>query len=70
MAEDLDEILGNVVENAAKWAQARIRISVVATERVTRITIEDDGPGTGAFGLRGPGMVEGVGPSEPPHVDT
>ena len=46
--EDLDEILGNVIENAAKWAHARIRISVSATKRVTRITIEDDGPGMAA----------------------
>lgn len=43
--EDLDEMLGNLLDNACKWAKARVRISSVDEgERVT-ITIEDDGPG-------------------------
>lgn len=43
--EDLDEMLGNVIENACKWAASRIAIaSSVDGDRV-RIAVEDDGPG-------------------------
>ncbi|WP_296817784.1 sensor histidine kinase [Brevundimonas sp.] len=44
--QDLQEILGNLLENACKWAKARVR--VVATPRPGArmlITVEDDGPG-------------------------
>ncbi len=45
-AEDLDEMLGNLIENAAKWAASRVRATVTATSRtMVRIAIEDDGPG-------------------------
>jgi len=44
--EDLDEMLGNVIDNACKWASARV---VVSTERVggerIAVTVDDDGPG-------------------------
>jgi len=49
--EDLEEIIGNLLENAAKWAQSRIAVSLTSTgmTRVDRtmfqIAIEDDGPG-------------------------
>jgi signal transduction histidine kinase len=45
-AEDLDEILGNLMDNAAKWARTRIavRIDPSIPGRV-RIFVEDDGPG-------------------------
>jgi signal transduction histidine kinase len=43
--EDLDEMLGNVIENACKWAASRIAIgSSLAGDRVI-VTVEDDGPG-------------------------
>jgi signal transduction histidine kinase len=48
-AEDLEEMLGNLLDNACKWARSRV---VVASEQVTGpvgpvvlITIDDDGPG-------------------------
>lgn len=44
---DLEEIVGNLLENATKWAKARARLAVSAdggTQRF-RIEIEDDGPG-------------------------
>ncbi|WP_370193532.1 MULTISPECIES: ATP-binding protein [Aurantimonas] len=44
--QDLEEIAGNLLENAGKWAKARIRVSAEATgaDRVS-VSIEDDGPG-------------------------
>lgn len=48
-AQDLQEILGNVLDNACKWARARLQISAAreASERGPRlrITVDDDGPG-------------------------
>ena len=48
---DLEEMIGNLVDNACKWAQSRIAIEVVADRfegdgkpRV-RIIVDDDGPG-------------------------
>jgi signal transduction histidine kinase len=43
--EDLEEMLGNLIENAYKWAQHRIRIDASQAETALRVTIEDDGPG-------------------------
>jgi signal transduction histidine kinase len=42
---DLTEILGNLVENAARFAAARVTIAAHATEDGTAITVSDDGPG-------------------------
>lgn len=44
-AADLQEILGNLLENAAKWAQASVHVSFRATDQQVCIRIEDDGPG-------------------------
>ncbi len=44
-AEDLEEILGNVIDNACKWARGRIKISATPSGSVIEITIDDDGPG-------------------------
>jgi signal transduction histidine kinase len=43
--EDLEEILGNVLDNACKWATAAIQIRASATGRTLALSIEDDGPG-------------------------
>lgn len=49
--EDLEEILGNLLENAMKWAKSAVRISVEAGRQPEKsdlrfsIVIEDDGPG-------------------------
>lgn len=42
--DDLAELLGNLLDNAAKWARSEIRIRV-RRDRRWRIDIEDDGPG-------------------------
>jgi signal transduction histidine kinase len=42
---DLDEILGNLIDNACKYAHSRVVIAATtAHDRVT-ITVDDDGPG-------------------------
>lgn len=49
--EDLEEIVGNLLENAGKWGRRRIKIGLRATESAPRqfeILIEDDGPGLAA----------------------
>ncbi len=43
--QDLDEMLGNLVENACRWCSKTVGISAVAEDGHIRITIADDGPG-------------------------
>ncbi|MCT7376054.1 sensor histidine kinase [Chelativorans salis] len=48
--EDLEEIAGNLLENAMKWARGRVTLSLhppqeEGDERSFRIIVEDDGPG-------------------------
>ncbi len=42
--EDLQELLGNLLDNACKWARRRVRVRVAGRERI-KITVSDDGPG-------------------------
>lgn len=42
---DLAECLGNLLDNAAKWARTRIRLSAEAADGRVRIAVGDDGPG-------------------------
>ena len=46
--EDLDEMLGNLVDNACKWARTRVAIASHARDGVVTIIVDDDGPGLGA----------------------
>ncbi len=43
--EDMLELLGNLLDNAGKWAQQHIRFTLCVNEGILRCTIEDDGPG-------------------------
>lgn len=42
--EDLLELLGNLLDNACKWTNSRVRLTVVSGQEWS-FTIEDDGPG-------------------------
>jgi signal transduction histidine kinase len=43
--QDLEEILGNLMDNAGKWAASMVRITAAESEGGLRLTVEDDGPG-------------------------
>jgi signal transduction histidine kinase len=43
--EDLDEMLGNLLDNACKWARQRVHVSVTSRNALVQITVDDDGGG-------------------------
>jgi len=43
--QDLDEMLGNLVENAAKYGGGRVFVTVEPNREMVDILVEDDGPG-------------------------
>jgi len=43
--EDLDEMLGNLLDNACKWARARVRLTCSKEGERIVIAVDDDGPG-------------------------
>ena len=47
--QDLEEMVGNLVDNACKWAQMRVSVEVIAeqgtAQPMARIIVDDDGPG-------------------------
>ena len=50
--QDLEEMVGNLVDNACKWAQSRVSIEAFPEQpdasgerRFVRIVVDDDGPG-------------------------
>ena len=43
--QDLEEMIGNLAENAVKWGCSRLVMRVTAQDGRARIAIEDDGPG-------------------------
>jgi len=43
--QDLDEMLGNLVENAAKYGGGRVFVTVESKNKMIDILVEDDGPG-------------------------
>jgi signal transduction histidine kinase len=67
--EDLDEMLGNLLENACKWTRSRVNIGADAGAATIAIIIDDDGPGLRADlrttvlqrGVRADEQVAGTG---------
>ncbi|MGY2374043.1 sensor histidine kinase [Pseudomonas sp. SDO524_S393] len=43
--EDLLELLGNLLDNACKWADAEVRVTVSETSNSYLLAVDDDGPG-------------------------
>ncbi|MFL6863563.1 MAG: ATP-binding protein, partial [Allosphingosinicella sp.] len=43
--QDLDEMLGNLIENAAKYGGGRVFVTAKTTPECVEIEVEDDGPG-------------------------
>lgn len=43
--QDLDDMLGNLLDNAGKWARSRVRVTLGSSDDRLEISIEDDGPG-------------------------
>jgi signal transduction histidine kinase len=63
--QDLEEMLGNLIDNACKWARARVRVRCRKTAARLVLTVEDDGPGLSAeqraqVGERGERLDESV----------
>jgi signal transduction histidine kinase len=57
--QDLEEMLGNLLDNAAKWSHGRVRLAARVltsggTPRMLEIVVEDDGPGLTAEQLAAP----------------
>ena len=43
--QDFQEMLGNLLDNACKWAAGRVEVAVASAEGMLEIRVEDDGPG-------------------------
>lgn len=43
--QDFEEVVGNLMDNAGKWAATLVRVSASGTAGKLVVTVEDDGPG-------------------------
>ncbi len=43
--QDLEEMMGNLMDNACKWATQQVRVTAVADQNAVTFAIDDDGPG-------------------------
>lgn len=43
--QDLQEMIGNLLDNACKWAGSRVEVRATREAAELRITVDDDGPG-------------------------
>jgi signal transduction histidine kinase len=68
-AQDLQEMLGNLLDNASKWAAQKVELGAQASGATVTITIDDDGAGLAAAerdrviqrGIRADEQVPGSG---------
>jgi len=42
---DLDEMLGNLLDNACKWARSQVAVASTLADGMLSVTVDDDGPG-------------------------
>jgi signal transduction histidine kinase len=57
--EDLEEMLGNLLDNACKWAKSDIEVHSMQEEGFVVVTVDDDGPGL-AVAMRDAVLQRGV----------
>ncbi len=57
-AQDLEEMLGNLMDNACKWGRSRIRVAASRNDGRLAIAVEDDGAGV-AEEKRGAALARG-----------
>ena len=43
--EDVDEMLGNLLDNACKWARSTVKVQSEARDGLVAVIVDDDGPG-------------------------
>ncbi len=43
--QDLDEMMGNLMDNAFKWSKGRVEVALTRIDGTLLITVDDDGPG-------------------------
>lgn len=43
--QDLEEMLGNLIDNACKWARSKVHVALRAGSGRILVTVDDDGPG-------------------------
>ncbi|MBC9072377.1 sensor histidine kinase [Thauera sp. CAU 1555] len=43
--QDLQEMLGNLLDNACKWARSQVEVQAQCSDGMLRVTITDNGPG-------------------------
>src|SRR5262249_28128072 len=46
--EDLDEMLGNLLDNGCKWAKGSVSVSSQSENGLVHVSVDDDGPGLAA----------------------
>ena len=57
--EDLDEMLGNLIDNACKWARSSVAVTASPNGAAVSITVDDDGGGIAAS-MRDAALQRGV----------
>jgi signal transduction histidine kinase len=63
--QDLEEMAGNLIDNACKWARTQVRVRLASEGALFTMTVEDDGPGLteeerARVGMRGERLDESV----------
>jgi signal transduction histidine kinase len=49
---DLEDMLGNLLDNARKWARSRVHIDMRKADEALQLTVEDNGPASRRIGWR------------------